>query len=148
MGRQVQFHMLPADVRSFLEFVQERDPVIVILRSSDTPEIKTVVDPSSETKLMTLWNQSLISSLERKQIVYPGRTYYGIDASVPTLEFSASESCEWNGRAALLQGRLYGFFDKPFMEYEKWYNALARWIRKHFLKSPIPLIGYIGPAAY
>lgn len=149
MSRQIQFHALQSDVRQFLDFVQGRDPVIVILRSSDSPDIKTVVDPSVETHIMTLWNQHLLSSLKREQIVYPGREYFGINASLPTLEFSPSEYCQWNGRPALLQGRLYGFFDKPSIDYEKWYNALARWIRKNFTKIPIPLpSGYIGPAAF
>ena len=149
MGRQVEFHAFPSDVQQFLEFVQGRDPVIVTLRSSDSPDIKTVADPSVETRVMTLWNQALLSSLQREHIVYPGREYYGIDASLPTLELSPCESREWNGRPALLQGRLYGLFDKPFAEYETWYNALARWIRKNFARVPIPLPrGYIGPAAF
>lgn len=148
MGRQVEFHALPDDVRRFLDFVQQRDPVMVILRSSDSPDIKTVADPSIETRVMTLWNQDLLSSFSREHVMYPGREYYGIDASLPTLEFSPSEQCQWNGRPALLQGRLYGFFDKPFPEYEKWYSALRRWIRKNFARVPIPLPrGYIGHAA-
>lgn len=148
MGRQIQFHMLPEDSKAFLDFVQKRDPVVITLRSSDSPEIKEVSDPSSETGIMTLWNQSLLVSLERERIVYPGRAYYGIDASRPTLEFSPSEPCKWNGRGALLQGRLYGFFDRPFPEYMKWFNALARWIRSNSMKNPLPLNGYVGPAAY
>jgi hypothetical protein len=32
MGRQVQFHGLSEDVKAFLEFVHERDPVIVTFR--------------------------------------------------------------------------------------------------------------------
>jgi len=148
MGRQVQFHALSEDVQAFLEFVHERDPVIVTLRDSNSPEIKTVSDPSVETRVMTLWNQSFLSSLERKHIVYPGRAYYSVDASLPTLEFSPSEPCEWNGRKALLTGRIYGIFDTPIAGHQKWYNSLARWIRKNFVKSPLPLIGPVGPAAY
>ena len=133
MGKQVQFHLLPDDLQAFLQFVQNRDPVIVTPRSSDIPEIKTVADPSSETQVMVLWNQAILSSLTRKHIVYPGRAYYGIDASLPTLELSPSIFSEWNGREALLQGRLYGFFDNPTLEYMRWYNALAQWIRKNSL---------------
>jgi hypothetical protein len=148
MGRQIQFHVFPEDIQAFLAFVQDHDPVFVTLRDSDSPEIKTVADPSLESRVMMLWNQSLINSLERKHIVYPGRTYYGIDASLPMLEFSPSQLCEWNGRKALLPGRIYGIFDTPIVGHQKWYNALNRWIRKNFVKSTLPLIGYVGPVAY
>ncbi len=77
MGRQVQFHAFPEDVQAFLDFVQDHDLVIVTLRDSDSAEIKTVPNPSLESRVMTLWNQSLLNSLERKHIIYPGRTYYG-----------------------------------------------------------------------
>ena len=30
MGRQTRFHMLTEDCKQFLEFVQQRDPVIVV----------------------------------------------------------------------------------------------------------------------
>jgi hypothetical protein len=149
MGRQIQFHMLADDMRKFFAFVQERDPVIVTLKSSCSPEIQSVADPSSETQTIILWNRTILSSLERKHIVYPGREYYGIDLSLPILEFSPSESSDWNGRPGLLQGRLYGLFEQPSPEYEKWYNALARWIRKNCANARIPLLdGYIGPSAY
>lgn len=149
MGRQVQFHMLAGDLKAFLDFVQNRDPVTILLRCSHSAQIESVPNPSSEARTMALWNQAILSSLKREHIVYPGREYYGIDASLPTLELSPSQPCEWNGRAALLQGRLYGLFDKPLSAYEKWYDALARWIRKHFARVPIPLpSGYIGPSAY
>lgn len=140
--------MLREDVKAFLDFVQGRDPVIVTLRDGDSAEIKAVPDPASETRTMTLWNQALLSSLERKHVVVPGRDYYGVDYSLPTLEFSPPRRCEWNGRDALLPGRIYGFFDTRIASYEKWYNSLARWIRKNFVKNPLPLIGYVGPAAY
>src|SRR5579863_4279232 len=34
-------------------------------------------------------------------------------------------------------------------DFERWYNGVARWIRKNFARNPIPLLGgYVGPAAY
>src|SRR5437660_1498859 len=149
MGRQVQLHILAADVQQFLDFVQARDPVIVTLRDSDSPEVNALADPSSVSRVMTLWNQVLLSSLKRKHVVYPGRQYYSVESSSPTLEFSPSEPYEWNGRPALVQGRLYASFENATKDYEQWYNALVRWIRKNFAKVPIPLSGgYIGPAAH
>jgi hypothetical protein len=148
MGRQVQLHMLPKDLRVFLGFVQARDPVVATLRSSDAPQLKPIPDPSSETRVLVLWNQALLGSLERKHVVVPGREYYGVDGISPTLEIVPSQPTDWNGRASLLQGRIYASFDTPVAGYEKWYNSLARWIRKSFIKNPLPLGGYIGPAAY
>jgi hypothetical protein len=149
MGRQVQLHILPPDTGLLLQFIQERDPVIVTLRDTDSPDLSSVPDPLSETRVMTLWNQALLSSLRRKRIVHSAKQYYAIESSAPTIEFSPSELCQWNGRPALIRGRLYASFEQPIKGHEQWYSALVRWIRKNFAKVPIPLsAGYIGPVAY
>ncbi len=149
MGKQTQFHMLAEDMEMFLDFVRKHDPVLVTLRSSDSPKVTPLSDPLTETDVMTLWNKALLGSLERKLIQRPGGSdYYRVDDSLPTLELSPSRPIEWNGKPALLQGRVYGFFDKPFAGFEKWYNVIARWIRANFTKSPLKLLGgYIGPGA-
>lgn len=148
MGRQVEFYMLPEDLRMFLDFVQERDPVVITLRSSESPEVRPVPDPLTATETMTLWNKALVSSLDRILISYPGREYYRVDASLPVLELVPSRACEWLQRPALLRGRIYGVFDKPAEVHEGWYNSLARWIRKYFTKNPVKqLSGYMGPSA-
>jgi hypothetical protein len=99
---------------------------------------------------MTLWNNAVLGSLERKLIERPGGTdYYRVDDSLPALEFSPSRLVQWNGRPGLLQGRIYGFFDKPFPGYQEWYAAAVRCIRANFRKSPLKLLGgYIGPEAF
>lgn len=148
MGRQILFHMLPEDMQTFLQFVQERNPIVITRRSSDSPEIRSIPDPPRETEVMTIWNKALLNSLERILISYPGRDYYGIDESLPTLELCPSKVCEWNGSSALLQGRIYGFFDKPTTSYERWYNSIVHWIRAHFAKNTVMHVGgYIGPSA-
>ncbi|MBL0161393.1 MAG: hypothetical protein IPP47_30610 [Bryobacterales bacterium] len=97
---------------------------------------------------MTLWNKALLSSLDRVRISHPGREYYRVDESLPTLELTPSKACDWAGRPALMKGRIYGFFDKPTESYEQWYDSMARWIRKHFAKNPVKLLqGYVGPSA-
>jgi hypothetical protein len=147
MGRQTQLHLLPEDAHLFLDFAQQHDPVVVMLRDCDSPKIQALGDPSLETTTLTLWNKNLLSSLERKHIVFPGREYYGVDGSLPTLEFSPSRPCQWNGKPAILQGRIYGSFETPVPGYDEWYNSLARWIRANFIKSPLRLGGYVGPSA-
>ena len=149
MGKQTQLHLLPEDMGMFLEFVRKRDPVVVTIKSSNSPKVTPVSDPSTESEVMTLWNKTLLGSLERNLIRRPGGSdYYRVDDSLPTLELSPSRLIEWSGKPALLQGRVYGFFDKPTSSYEEWYRAIAQWIRHNFPKSPLKLLGgYIGPAA-
>lgn len=148
MGRQIQFHAVDTDLRMFLDFVHERDPVIVTLRDSDSCEVLPVDNPSSESQVLTLWNQAITDSLARKRIVIPGRSYYSFDSALPILELSPSRFCEWNGREALLVGRLYAAFEKSNRGYEKWYESLSRWIRGHFMKTSLPISAYIGRGAF
>jgi len=148
MGKQIEFHMLREDTGMFLDFVREHDPVVVITRDSDSPIIEVIPDPTLETRTLALWNQALLSVLTRKHYVHPAIEYYHVDDSLPVLEFSPSESCEWNGKQGLRKGRIYGTFDSPSKEYERWYNALVRWIRKNYISNPVDLGGYVGPAAY
>jgi hypothetical protein len=148
MGRQTEFHALRADIRAFLDFIRQRDPVIVTIRDSDFEEVRELRDPSSESTVLTLWNQNLLPTLRRAHVVVSGRNYYSFDSSLPILELSPSRFCDWNGRQALLSGRIYGTFDSQLPRLGSWYNALIRWIRKHFVKSSLPLIPHIGPAAY
>ena len=150
MGQQIRFHALSDDLAEFLEFARGRDPVFVSLRDSDRPEIETVVDPAAETRIMTLWNQGLVPSLRREHVSRPPASdYYRIPYSSPVLELSPSQEVSWNGQAALLNGRLYGFaFDTATNAYAIWYTSLRSWIRSHFRRSPLEqLDGYIGRAA-
>jgi len=142
--------MLPEDMKKFLEYIQKHDPVVVTLRSSDSPQVVPVLDPLTEPEAMTLWNTALLGSLERKLVRRPGGIdYYRIDDSLPTLELTGSRFTEWGGKPALLQGRVYGFFDNPVSGYDEWYKATARWIRTNFTKSPLKLLdGYLGPQAF
>lgn len=148
MGRQTEFHMLPTDLEAFLSFVQNRDPIIVTSRDSDSPDVKALANPASETEVMILWNQELLSSIQRTHIVAPGRKCFTIDSSTPTIELLPSLTCEWNGRDALLSGRIYSTFENQSRKYVTWYNSLVRWIRTNFVRSPVPHISYVGPAAY
>jgi hypothetical protein len=149
MGKQTQLHMLPADVEMLLDFMRKHVSVMITLKSSDSPRAIPVSDPSTELRVMTMWNKTLLNSLERKLIHRPGGSdYYRVDDSLPTLELSPSRLIAWSGKSALLQGRIYGLFDKPASGYEEWYNAIVRWIRHNYQKCPLKLLGgYIGPAA-
>jgi hypothetical protein len=67
---------------------------------------------------------------------------------MPVLEFTPSLTTTWEGKPALVQGRLYGIFEGKSAEFEKWYESLVRWIRQNYQKNPRGTGGYVGPAAY
>ena len=149
VGRQIHFHMLDEDLKSFLRIVADRDPVTVTLRDADSSEIRPFVEPA-DGKTLSLWNRDLLANLQREWI--PGPDYFRIDTRrTPTLELMPSLKAEWQGKPALVQGRLYGHFDstlnKP-REFEQWYGFLVNWIRRHFAKAPKSVGGYVGAAAH
>jgi hypothetical protein len=151
VGRQVEFHALADDIKSFVDFVRTHDDVLVTLKDADRPEVEPISDPSAETSVLTLWNRTLLPSLKRDLVKREnGGDYYRIDPFLPTLELSPSLAVQWDGEPALLSGRVYGFsFDDTTSEYDRWYKAVAGWIRSHFVSSPLKLLGgYVGPAAF
>jgi hypothetical protein len=151
MGRQTRFHMLQQDCQGFLDFVRERDPVIVLDRSSRSSTIQAVERPWERGGTYCLWNQAVLPSLERKFIrVDPDtKSYFGIDFSLDVIEFWYPSPLRkpWNGRPALTQGRVWAQFDDPTKKFETWYNSVVRWIRKSFVRDTV-LGDYVGPAAY
>jgi hypothetical protein len=143
--------MLPEDRNAFLRFVQERDPVVVSARDSDSAEIEPIANfDVGPDKTLCLWNRKILSSLKREWVPSPG--YFTVsELTMPILEFSSSFTATWEGRPALGQGRLFGSFE-PYLEkpqdFEKWYESLVRWIRRNYEKNPRGTGGYVGPAAY
>jgi hypothetical protein len=148
MGRQTQFHMMEEDCKQFLEYLHGRDPVIVIARDSKTLAIEEIQQPWKQGGLYSLWNQALLPSLTRKKSDHS--TFNYVDGSLPVIEFTYPPPAAqlWNGRPALTQGRVWASFQRENKDFERWYNGVVRWIRKNFIKNPVPLGGYVGPAAY
>jgi hypothetical protein len=67
MGRQTRFHMLSEDCRRFVQFLQERDPVIVTeVHSSESAEVQAVSRPWENRGFYCLWNQAIIPTLSRR----------------------------------------------------------------------------------
>ena len=100
MGRQIRFYMLPEDRNAFLRFVQERDPVVVIARDSDSAEIQPTVDLDiGPGKTLCLWNRKFLPHLKREWIADPG--YYRADGfGMPILDFTSSFRAIWEGSGA------------------------------------------------
>ena len=151
LGRQTHFHMLQSDCREFLQFVQGRDPVIVIHWTSKSQELEEVTNACANAGWYCLWNQHLLASLTRKYIRDSDRgSYYRVDSGLPVIEFSYIPNPElWNGRPALVQGRVWAGFETKNKQFERWYAAVVRWLRANFIRNPVPLLGgYLGPGAY
>ena len=151
MGRQIHFYMMPEDRDDFLRMAQKQDSTVVILRDGDSAKVEPVTQTDFKSdRTLCLWNREFLPHIERKWVPDPG--YFRADTlRRPILEFMMSFTTTWEGKPALGQGRLLGDFDlslgKP-PEFEKWFENLARWIRKNYHKNPAIFGGYIGPAAY
>ena len=150
MGRQIRFHVLPEDAQLLWKYVSETDDVVAVSWSSQSEEIVPIADPSNARVPLALWNRDLLPNIHREWARRDGgRDEYRVPYSLPVLELSPSNRTLWKGHEALLEGRVYGFsFDGRSTEYAAWFNRVARWIRKHFLRSPVSLLDdYVGPSA-
>ena len=141
--------MLPDDCRRFVCFLRERDPVVVTRwHSSESDNLEEVREPWEYGEKYCLWNQAIILDLKRRAT---GK-YFNIDWSEPVIEFSypAPTLEPWNGQPALVQGRIWASFEIENRQFERWYNAAVRWIRRNYIRDRA--VGHdrdsIGPAAY
>ncbi len=140
--------MLSEDCRDFLSYLKEKAPVVVIERDGKSSKVEPVDDPCCPGQLLCLWNQDLLPVLKRKFV--PKSTkgpYYTVDSSLPVVEFSIPSIGDWEGRPSLTQGRIYASFDQPSEGLRKWFDSMARWIRKNFAKIPLEYLNRVGPAA-
>jgi hypothetical protein len=148
----MRFHMLPEDCRSFVHFLQQRDPVIVAeihSSESESAEISEVFRPWDSRGFYCLWNQAIPPELTRKAF---GKFFHVDHLSVLVIEFTCPSPTPepWNGQPALEQSRIWANFKTENQEFERWYNAVVRWIRKNFIRDVGVGFGRdsIGPAAY
>jgi hypothetical protein len=142
--------MLPADADALLTEIRKHAPVETVVRDEDSADVTSLASVSDKSdSILILWNKNLTPSLKRKWIAARTPGYYSVDYfTLPVLEFSLSLLTEWQGRPALTTGRIYGVFDSKPVEFEKWYEQVVRYIRKHWRKNPVSWLGgYVGPAA-
>ncbi len=150
MGRQIQLSMLPADRDELLAEIRSHAQVEIVLRDGESSQVQPLGSiPSKMDGTFILWNKQLTFTLQRKFIDNADPPYYRVDEfAEPVLEFSDSISTEWEGMPALTQGRIYGQFDGKPIQFEKWFERVARYVRTHWRKNPVSLLGgYVGPAA-
>jgi hypothetical protein len=152
MGRQVQISVLLEDVEGLLAHIKSQHRVALVKRddfhSATVRPLESL--PTNANETLILWNQELLSQLQREHISREtAGDYYRVNVtSEPVLEFGGSFLGKWCGRPSLTQGRIYGILDDKSQEFVRWYEQIVRYIRKTFVRNPASLSGYVGPAAY
>jgi len=153
MGRQINFYMLPEYEKEFISYVLQRKNVAMITVSfeSKSPNIiSSLPEPFSEPfwRSIYFWDKNIDGKLETKYIEKHG--YFLIDSLMSSvIEFSRSfirdnflvrgriwaQLKYWKGNEIVSKGK----------DFENWFNAIARWIRKHYQKTSE--LEYIAPHA-
>lgn len=151
MGRQTQLHVFSKDVNDLLVAMHDKETLEIALRSGSTanPERLAFIPENMNGQTLVLWSDRFAPNLQRGYVANAQPPYYRIDAQTElVLELWLSALTTWDGKPALTQGRIYGIFESKQPEFEKVYERLVRYIRRHWRKNPASWMqGYIGPAA-
>ena len=151
MGRQTQLHVLPKDVNELLVAMHDKEPFEVALRTGNTaaPERLAFVPENISGQTLVLWSERFAANVRRRYMAEAQPPYYLLDEQTESVfQLSLSGFTTWRSRPALTQGRIYGVFDNKQPEFEKCYERIIRYIRRHWRKNPASWMGgYVGPAA-
>jgi hypothetical protein len=91
-------------------------------------------------KTLVPWSERFAPNLQRDYLVN--------EQAESVLELSLCALTTWDGRPALRQGCIYGVFENKQAEFEKCYERIIRYIRRHWQSNPaVWMGGYVGPAA-
>jgi hypothetical protein len=151
MGRQTQLHLFPKDVNELLVAIHDKEPLEVALRSGNTaaPERLAFIPENIGGQTLVLWSERFSPNLQRGYVATAQPPYYRVNEQTESvLELSLSALTTWENQPALTQGRIYGVFGNKQAEFEKCYERIVRYIRRHWRKNPATWMGgYVGPAA-
>lgn len=166
MGKQVNFYMLEEDEKEFVEFVLG-DGKTVILGHGSLQEVPPILgrlpieDPSPPLfrNYVYFWKPGyplFMRYIVMKAGPLQGQGVYLVDdLTSSVIEFSRSffspirensltrgriwaEMRYWEGNNLIYKGE----------EFERWYDSIARWLRKRYQKIGSKPYFYIGPHAY
>lgn len=127
--------MLEADCKSFLDFVQRRDPVFVIEKYSSSLNLESLTKASEHANVYCLWNQAVCPVLIPEKIEQKdGTLRYHTGWNLPVIEFDyrGPVATTWNERPALTQGRVWASFQQADKRFESWYNAVIGFAKTLF----------------
>ena len=156
MGKQIAFFMDKNDESEFSKFVLTTGNVVFAPATADTPTLPEFLcsEEANNQKNsfgLVIWNKAITDHLCLRQY---GPGIFAVDsANQSVIEFSRSFLHD----KTLIAGRLWAemnSFDKVNKQlvykgsnFEKWYDSLARWIRRRYKRDPKYGIS-IGPSAH
>ena len=151
MGRQTQLHVLAKDVNELLIAMHEKEPLEAALRRGNAanPERMAFIPENMSGQTLILWSERFAPNLQGRYVAKAQPPYYDIDEQTESVfEVSLSRLTTWQGRPALTQGRIYAVFQNKQPGFEKCYDQIIRYIRRHWRRNPAAWMGgYVGPAA-
>jgi hypothetical protein len=151
MGRQTLLHAFPGDVNQLVAALHAEDPLEIATKRgiSAMPERLAFVPDNMIGQTLVLWSERFALNPERDFIARAETPYFLMNEQTqPVLEFSLSTLTTWDAQPALTQGRIYGLFEHKTADFEKWFERIIRYIRRHWRKNPaVWMSGYVGPAA-
>lgn len=150
MGRQIHIHATPADINSLVVGLGGTEIEIALQRgNASVPEKLAFIPASLSGETFVFWSERFAPELRRDFVAAQPPYYLVHESSEAVLQTTLSAFMTWNGRRALRQGRIYGIFQDKSPEFEKWYERIVRYIRRHWRKNPVAWMGgYIGPQAW
>lgn len=146
MGRQVNFYMTEADEQEFIAYIRSSGNIAIFESKQASTEIVELQELPPVGKpgwfALILWNKDCSPKPTLKSI--EKQNYYGTEGyESEIIEFSRSGIIE----GQLTRGRIWAQFrhwrlhDIPpslankSVEFEKWYERLARWVKKHSVRN-------------
>ena len=148
MGKQIRFFMTPEDEREFAQFVREDPDTVFIARQTRTSDILEFSSPEEADRSeciehktwLWIWNKRICTQVKLAQ--YSPHTFAVLGNNEELIEF---HRCFLHGRT-MVAGRLYADMSsldetgkqliRKEMEFQRWYDKLARWIRRHYTRDP------------
>lgn len=150
MGRQIQIHALPSDINDLVIAMRDKEPIQIATRrgKTATPNRLAFIPDNLSGHTLVLWTERFAPNLNREYVAAQPPYFLVRESTESVLELSLSGFTTWECQDALTQGRLYGVFQGKEPEFEKWYERIIRYVRRHWAKNPVSWMGgYIGPAA-
>jgi hypothetical protein len=139
MGRQTQLHVFPKDVNELLVAMHDKEVLEVALRIGTTPipERLAFLPENLDGQTLVLWSERLVPNLQREYVAIAQPPYYRVNEQTEMVfELSLSALTTWQNQTALTQGRIYGVFQNKQAEFEKCYERIIRYIRRHWRRKP------------
>ena len=150
MGRQIQIHATPADINNLVIGLRDSDVEMALQRGNTaTPERLAFIPDNLSGHTFVLWSERFAPGLQRDFVAGAQPPYYVIhESDESVLQLTLPALTTWEGRSALMQGRIYGVFEGKAVAFAKWYERIVGYVRRHWRKNPVGWMnGYVGPAA-